>query len=282
MRWRDAGRSRNLEDRRGGGGRKAGLGIVGVVVALGIAFFTGADPLQMLSVVTNMQGGGAGATAEAPIEDAAEEPMVRFLSSALDDAQNTWRGLLSRQGKEYRDAKLVLFRANVSSACGSASAAMGPFYCPGDEKVYIDLGFYDDLARSHGAPGDFAQVYVLAHEVGHHVQNLLGTEQALRRAQGANPGQENALSVAMELQADCYAGVWAHGVAQRGDLESGDLEEGLGAASAVGDDRLQRQSRGEVNPESFTHGSSAQRMRWFKAGFDSGDPGSCDTFRGGV
>lgn len=282
MRWRDSGRSSNLEDRRGGGGRKAGLGIVGVVVALGIAFFTGADPLPMLSVVTNMQGGGAGATAEAPIEDAAEEPMVRFLSSALDDAQNTWRGLLSRQGKEYRDAKLVLFRANVSSACGSASAAMGPFYCPGDEKVYIDLGFYDDLARSYGAPGDFAQVYVLAHEVGHHVQNLLGTEQALRRAQGANPGQENALSVAMELQADCYAGVWAHGVAQRGDLESGDLEEGLGAASAVGDDRLQKQSRGEVNPDSFTHGTSAQRMRWFKAGFDSGDPGSCDTFRGGV
>lgn len=282
MRWRDSGRSSNLEDRRGGGGRKAGLGIVGVVVALGIAFFTGADPLQMLSVVTNMQGGGAGATAEAPIEDAAEEPMVRFLSSALDDAQNTWRGLLSRQGKEYRDAKLVLFRANVSSACGSASAAMGPFYCPGDEKVYIDLGFYDDLARSYGAPGDFAQVYVLAHEVGHHVQHLLGTEQALRRAQGANPGQENALSVAMELQADCYAGVWAHGVAQRGDLESGDLEEGLGAAAAVGDDRLQKQSRGEVNPDSFTHGSSAQRMRWFKAGFDSGDPASCDTFRGGV
>jgi hypothetical protein len=281
MRWRDSGRSSNLEDRRGGGGRKAGIGIVGVVVALGIAFFTGVDPLQMLGVVSDMQGGG-GATAESPIEDAAEEPMVRFLSFALDDAQGTWRGLLSREGKEYRDAKLVLFRGNVSSACGSASAAMGPFYCPGDEKVYIDLGFYDDLARSYGAPGDFAQVYVLAHEVGHHVQHLLGTERALRRAQGANPGQENALSVAMELQADCYAGVWAHGVAQRGDLESGDLEEGLGAASAVGDDRLQKQSRGEVDPDSFTHGSSAQRMRWFKAGFDSGDPASCDTFRGGV
>lgn len=281
MRWRDSGRSSNLEDRRGGGGRKAGLGLVGVVVVLGIAFFTGADPLQLLGVVSNMQG-GAGATTEAPIEDAAEEPMVRFLSAALDDAQHTWRGLLSRQGTEYRDAKLVLFRENVSSACGNASAAMGPFYCPGDEKVYIDLGFYDDLARGYGAPGDFAQVYVLAHEVGHHVQNLLGTEQALRRAQGANPGQENALSVAMELQADCYAGVWAHGVAQRGDLESGDLDEGLGAASAVGDDRLQKQSRGEVNPDSFTHGSSAQRMRWFKAGFDRGDPSACDTFRGGV
>ena len=278
MRWRDTGRSSNLEDRRGGGGRRAGgLGVIGVVVALGIAFFTGADPLQMIGLVNSVQQGG-GATAEAPIEDAAEEPMVRFLSSALDDAQTTWSGIFAQRGQQYRDAKLVLFRESVSSACGNASAAMGPFYCPGDEKVFIDLGFYDELARSYGAPGDFAQVYVLAHEIGHHVQNLRGTERELRRAQGANPGQENALSVAMELQADCYAGVWAQRVAQRGDLEAGDLDEGLGAAAAVGDDRLQRQSGGGVHPESFTHGTSEQRMRWFRAGFETGDMNACDTF----
>lgn len=279
MRWRDTGRSSNLEDRRGGGGRRAGgLGVIGVVVALGIAFFTGADPLQMIGIVNSVQQDGGGATTEAPVEDAAEEPMVRFLSSALDDAQTTWSGIFAQRGQQYRDAKLVLFRERVSSACGDASAAMGPFYCPGDEKVFIDLGFYDALSQNYGAPGDFAQVYVLAHEIGHHVQNLLGTERALRRAQGANPGQENALSVAMELQADCYAGVWAHRVAQRGDLEAGDLDEGLGAAAAVGDDRLQRQSGGEVHPESFTHGTSAQRMQWFRAGFDTGDMNACDTF----
>jgi predicted metalloprotease len=276
MRWRDAGRSRNLEDRRGGG-KRAGLGIVGVVIAIGIAYFTGADPRTVLDAVSATQAGGAGGAAESPIEDAAEEPMVRFLSSALDDAQGIWRAHFARQfsGTEYRDAKLVLFRAEVSSACGSASAAMGPFYCPGDERVYIDLGFYDALARSYGAPGDFAQVYVLAHEVGHHVQHLLGIEQATRRAQGAGPERSNALSVAMELQADCFAGVWAHAVARRGDLDPGDLEEGLGAASAVGDDRLQQQSLGRVNPETFTHGSSAERMRAFKSGFDSGDPAAC-------
>ena len=282
MKWRDTGRSSNLEDRRGGGGRKAGFGLVGVVVALGIAFFTGADPRTVLSVMDSFQGEASSVESAAPIEDAPEEPMVRFLSSAFDDSQGAWRDHFTRQGREYRDAKLVLFRERVSSACGNASAAMGPFYCPGDERVFIDLGFYDDLARDYDAPGDFAQVYVLAHEVGHHVQHLLGAEQAMRRAQGENTGQENALSVALELQADCYAGVWAHGVAQRGDLESGDLDEGLSAASAVGDDRLQQQSRGEVHPESFTHGTSAQRMRWFRAGFDSGDPASCDTFAKGV
>jgi uncharacterized protein len=282
MRWRDSGRSTNLEDRRGGGGRRAGgLGVVGILAALVISFVTGVNPLQVLGVMQQTGIGGSAATAEAPIEDAAEEPMVRFLSAALDDAQGMWRQILTQQGTPYQDAKLVLFRQQVSSACGSASSAMGPFYCPGDEKVYIDLEFYEQLARSYGAPGDFAQVYVLAHEIGHHVQHVLGTNAAVRRAQGANPGQENALSVAMELQADCYAGVWAHQVAERGDLEAGDVEEGLGAAAAVGDDRLQKQARGEVNPESFTHGSSAQRMQWFKAGFDTGDPSRCDTFGGG-
>ena len=282
MRWTDKGRSSNLEDRRGGGGRRAGgIGIVGIVLALGISFFTGVNPLEILGVVGGVSGAAGGAQEAAPIEDAGEEPTVRFLSSALDDAQNTWRAILAQNGKEYPDAKLVLFRQAVSSACGNASSAMGPFYCPGDQKVYIDLEFYEQLDRNYGAPGDFAQVYVLAHEIGHHVQNVLGTERAMRQAQQANPDQRNALSVAMELQADCYAGVWAYQVAKRGDLEAGDVEEGLGAASAVGDDRLQKQARGEVNPESFTHGSSAQRMQWFRAGLERGDPAACDTFGSG-
>lgn len=282
MRWRDSGRSKNLEDRRGGGGRKAGgIGILGIVAALIISAVTGVNPLQVLGIM--QQGGGdGGAATAAPIEDAAEEPMVRFLSVALDDAQTMWRAILSEQGTAYEDAKLVLFRQQVSSGCGNASSAMGPFYCPADEKVYIDLEFFEQLARDYGAPGDFAQVFVLAHEIGHHVQHVLGTNAAVRRAQGADPGRANALSVAMELQADCYAGVWAHRVAQRGDLEPGDVEEGLGAAAAVGDDRMQKQARGAVNPESFTHGSSAQRMQWFKAGFDSGNPGRCDTFSAGT
>jgi len=228
-------------------------------------------------VMDQAQGGGSTSAAPAPIEDAAEEPMVRFMSATLDDAQGTWRSLLARQGAAYTDAKLVLFRGGVSSGCGNASSAMGPFYCPADQKVYLDLGFFDELQRKYGAPGDFAQAYVLAHEIGHHVQHELGTDEAVRRAQESRPDSRNALSVALELQADCYAGVWAHGAAQRGDLESGDLEEGLAAAAAVGDDRLQQQSGGGVHPESFTHGSSAQRMQWFRAGFDRGEPAACET-----
>lgn len=279
MRWRDKGRSSNLEDRRGGGARKAGgVGIVGIVLVIGISLFTGANPLDVLGVVQSAGGGASAPAAGSAIEDASEEPMVRFLSAALDDHQATWRALLAKQGTAYPDAKLVLFRQAVQSGCGNASSAMGPFYCPADQRVYLDLGFFDDLARSYGAPGDFAQAYVLAHEIGHHVQHVLGTNQTMRRAQQARPDQANQLSVALELQADCYAGVWAHGAAQRGDLEPGDMDEGLAAAAAVGDDRLQRQSRGEVNPESFTHGSSAQRMQWFRAGFDRGDPSACDTF----
>jgi predicted metalloprotease len=280
MRWRDIGRSTNLEDRRGGGGRKAGgIGIVGIVLALGISWVTGVNPLKILGVMEQVQGTTANAAEAAPVVDAAEEPMVRFMSATLDDAQSRWRTLLAEQGTQYPDAKLVLFRQGVQSGCGSASSAMGPFYCPADQKIYIDLGFFDDLAAKYGAPGDFAQAYVLAHEIGHHVQNVMGTESAMRRAQEARPDQRNALSVALELQADCYAGVWAHDAAQRGDLEAGDMEEGLGAASAVGDDRMQQQAQGEVRPESFTHGSSAQRMRWFKAGFERGAPSACDTFR---
>jgi uncharacterized protein len=278
MKWRDKGRSSNLEDRRGGGGgRRAGIGIGGIALALVISFVTGVNPLQVLSIMDSAAPSDLSSEA-APIEDAAEEPMVRFLSASLDDAQEMWRTTLAADGRDYPDAKLVLFRGAVQSACGDASSAMGPFYCPGDQKVYIDLAFYDELERRFGAPGDFAQVYVLAHEIGHHVQTVLGTERELRRAQGSNPGSANALSVQMELQADCYAGVWAHTVAQRGDLEAGDMQEGLGAAAAVGDDRIQQQSGSAVRPESFTHGSSAQRMQWFTTGFNSGDYKACDTF----
>lgn len=278
MRWRDGGRSSNLEDRRGGGGGKAGLGVIGVIVALVISVATGVNPLKVLGLMESA-GGGSAASGAAPIEDAAEEPMVRFLSAALDDAQGMWRQIFAAAGREYPEAKLVLFRGAVRSGCGDASSAMGPFYCPADQKVYIDLSFYEELETKYGAPGDFAQVYVLAHEIGHHVQTALGTADQVRRAQSSDPGSANALSVKMELQADCYAGVWANTVAKRGDLDAGDMQEGLGAASAVGDDRMQEQSSGTIRPESFTHGSSAQRTQWFKAGFDGGSAQACDTFR---
>ncbi len=207
-----------------------------------------------------------------------EEKLVSFVSYVLDDAQTVWQSKFSQSGA-YRPAKLVLFRDAVQSACGFAEAATGPFYCPGDEKVYIDLGFYDELQQRFGAPGDFAQAYVLAHEIGHHVQNLLGTEAQVRQQRTARPDVANDLSVRLELQADCYAGVWANSTAQRQKLEQGDVEEGLGAAAAVGDDRLQRMGGGRVVPESFTHGSSEQRQQWFQRGFQSGQPEACDTFK---
>jgi predicted metalloprotease len=284
MRWNPGGRSRNLEDQRGassggggfrgggGGGTRIGLGGLVVLIVLSVIF-----KKDLVSDVGGLAGGvpsAAPAGAPAAVQDSIEEPMVQFMSSVLDSAQIGW----SRQLQGYQDAKLVLFRDAVNSACGFAEAATGPFYCPGDQKVYIDLAFFDQLDQQFGAPGDFAQAYVLAHEIGHHVQNLMGTERELRRAQQQNPGLRNKLSVAMELQADCYAGVWAYSAARNGQLERGDLEEGLGAASAVGDDRLQKMGSGRVNPESFTHGSSAERMRWFKRGFDGGDPQQCDTF----
>lgn len=233
-------------------------------------------------LVSDFIGGSSGAptsampnaSADGSLQDSTEEGMVLFMSSVLDSAQLGW----SRKLKGYQDAKLVLFRDAINSACGFAEAATGPFYCPGDQKVYIDLSFFDQLDRQFGAPGDFAQAYVLAHEVGHHVQNLMGTERELRDAQQRAPQLKNRLSVAMELQADCYAGVWAYQAARNGQLQPGDLDEGLAAASAVGDDRMQRMGRGRVNPESFTHGSSAERAQWFRRGFDSGEPKQCDTF----
>jgi uncharacterized protein len=271
LRWTPGGRSGNLEDRRGMGGMGGGtVGVGTVVVALILSVFFGQDFLSTLGTGT--------APARDPAQDEArnrqEEPMVQFISFVLDDVQNTWRKLL---GSRYQDAKLVLFRDGVQTACGTAPAAAGPFYCPADQKVYIDLSFYDDLDRRFGAPGDFAQAYVLAHEIGHHVQHLLGlTEQVGRTRSNAAGGNE--ASVRLELQADCFAGVWGNSTAQRGILEHGDVEEGLGAASAVGDDRIQARSRGSINPESFTHGSAAQRTQWFRRGLESGDVRQCDTF----
>jgi len=208
-----------------------------------------------------------------------EDKRVEFVSFVLDDAQSTWDRLFRDRGQTYQHAKLVLFRDAIQSACGFAEAATGPFYCPGDQRVYIDLGFYDELQQRFGAPGDFAQAYVLAHELGHHVQRLLGTEARVRETQERRPDQANELSVRLELQADCYAGVWGHETAQRQILEAGDVDEGLAAAAAVGDDRIQRMSGQGVHPEGFTHGSSEQRAGWFRRGLESGRPEDCDTFK---
>jgi predicted metalloprotease len=211
-------------------------------------------------------------------DSAREEKEVRFVSYVLDDTEKTWTNILAQGNEQYVPPKLVLFRNSTESGCGFAQSAMGPFYCPVDQKVYIDLGFYDELRTRFGASGDFAQAYVLAHEVGHHIQHLAGTDAKVRQAQGSSPGDANELSVRLELQADCYAGVWANGTQQKGMLEAGDVEEAMNAASAVGDDRIQQQSGQRVNVDAFTHGSAAQRAEWFGKGFQSGDIRSCNTF----
>jgi predicted metalloprotease len=273
MRWTPGRQSDNIEDRRGMGMR-AGIPIsIGGLLVLGLlSLVTGRNFLSLIADT------GGGPTTEGQVQSSPEEDRrVQFVSFVLDDAQNTWRQLL---GPRYQDAKLVLFRDQVESACGFGQAASGPFYCPGDQKVYIDLSFYDELQRRFGAPGEFAQAYVLAHEIGHHVQNLTGIEPQVRRAMQARPDMQNELSVRLELQADCLAGVWGHSTAQRQILEEGDVESALNAAAAIGDDRIQRMSGGYVQPESFTHGSSAQRVAWFKRGLQSGDMKDCDTFGG--
>ncbi|HRP08060.1 MAG TPA: neutral zinc metallopeptidase [Gemmatimonadales bacterium] len=280
MKWDKRGRSSNLEDRRGGGVRAAGgVGVAGIVIVLLVSLITKQNPLALLGAIQQQQGGSV-ATEAAPVNDPAEEEKVEFVSFILDDAQTLWTRLMPSMGKNYRDARLVLFRNVVQSGCGNAQSAMGPFYCPADERVYIDLGFYDELASRFQAPGDFAEAYVLAHEVGHHVQNIEGTNAAVAEASRRRPDQANALSVLMELQADCYAGIYGAHAARNGRLEPGDIEEGLGAAAAVGDDRIQQSQGGDIRPESFTHGSSRQRVEWFRRGFDSGDPASCNTFAG--
>jgi predicted metalloprotease len=311
VRWKAGRRSTNLEDRRsegpasGGGlgglpmnlpslpigGGKGCLGLgggaVGIVVVLAVLLLGGGD------VFSGGSGSGGGfpvgpdvdlpaapSATGAPLPGAPDPDadLVDYMSFVLDDVQHTWAKQFARSGERYDPAKLVLFTSAVDTGCGFAQSALGPFYCPNDAKVYLDLDFFRELRDRFGAPGDFAQAYVVAHELGHHVQNLLGIEAETRREQQRHAGQANALSVRQELQADCFAGIWAHSTYERHILERGDLHEGLRAAAAVGDDRLQEQATGRVDHESFTHGTSAQRERWFERGFDSGDLDRCDTF----
>jgi predicted metalloprotease len=274
MRWTPGGRSSNLEDRRSAGGLGRGLGIGGTVVVLALSLIFGRNLFTDLGVDPGMAVSGAPMSAA---DSAAEEEAVQFMSFLLDDVQDTWARTFPKHGARYRPARLVLFRNSTNSGCGPAQSAMGPFYCPLDERVYLDLGFHDELERRFAAPGDFAQAYVLAHELGHHVQHVLGDAARVRQAQESNPAQANELSVRLELQADCYAGVWAHSTSQRDLLHPGDIDEGLNAAAAVGDDRIQQRTTGRVNVDSFTHGTAAQRSEWFKRGFQSGDPRSCTT-----
>ncbi|HEY6090197.1 MAG TPA: neutral zinc metallopeptidase [Gemmatimonadaceae bacterium] len=276
MRWTPGGRSPNLEDRRSGGGMGRGLGIGGTVVVLALSLIFGRNLFTDLGVQPAVGAASAPFTAA---DSAAQEQEVQFVSFVLDDVQNTWTKVFNQYGRgsRYHPARLVLFRNSTDSGCGAAQSVMGPFYCPVDEKVYLDLGFFDELKQKFGASGDFAQAYVLAHELGHHVQRLLGTDARVRQLQEANPSEANQLSVRLELQADCYAGVWGHSTEQRQLLQQGDIEEALTAASAVGDDRIQKRTTGRINVDSFTHGSAAQRTEWFKRGFQSGDPASCNT-----
>jgi predicted metalloprotease len=279
MRWRTGRRSSNIEDRRGkrlrGGAVKGGIGTI--VIALALGYFLGIDPQVLLQI---QQGIGPATTGEARKPSPEEDQLADFVSVVLADTEDTWNAIFQGSGKNYQEPNLVMFSGSVQSACGMASAAMGPFYCPADKKVYIDLAFFKDLRQRHGAPGDFAQAYVIAHEVGHHVQNLLGISGQVRSAQrGIGEAESNALSVSLELQADCFAGLWGnHADRSRQVLEQGDIEEALDAASAIGDDRLQKEGRGYVVPESFTHGTSEQRVRWFRRGIESGDFSDCNTF----
>lgn len=252
-----------------------GLGVGGIVIAL-IAYFLGVDPGGVVNMAE--QAGGGSSAQHAPQGAPADEP-GQFVAKVLGSTEEVWGGVFENSGLRYRAPTLVLYEGQVRSACGMGQAAMGPFYCPGDEKLYIDLAFFRDLQQRFRAPGDFARAYVIAHEVAHHVQNLSGAFRKMEAARGrASPAEQNRLSVRMELQADCYAGVWGHHAGAMNQLEPGDVEEALGAATAIGDDRLQKQTQGRVVPESFTHGSSEQRVRWFRRGLDSGNPKSCDTF----
>jgi len=260
------------------------LGLPGIILMIVVLFLSNGG-------LGGLTGGGGGFNIDNPLQQVQPPPsgdgsavpgedqdQVEFVSFVLDDIQAMWETQFGQAGQEYRRAKLVLFTDGVQTACGSATAASGPFYCPGDERVYLDLSFFDELSTRFGAPGDFAGAYVIAHEIGHHVQFITGIEPKVRQESSKKPNDANELSVKLELQADCLAGVWAYSTFQRDLLESGDIEEGLGAAAAVGDDRLQKQAGGRVNPETWTHGSSEQRVSWFKKGFESGQPSDCNTF----
>jgi predicted metalloprotease len=282
MRWESGRRSSNIEDRRGM--RAAGpIGIGGIgtiILVLLISFLTGTNPLQLLQVTESMQ---PGAPASGPTGAPAGDPQAEFVAVVLGDTEEAWTRVFAASGDRYEPPVLVLFEGQVQSACGFTSAAVGPFYCPADRKVYLDLSFFRELDQRFGAPGDFAQAYVVAHEVGHHVQNLLGlSTRVSQMQQRASEAQANALSVRLELQADCFAGVWGNHAHSRQMLESGDVEEGLRAAAAIGDDRMQRQAQGYVAPESFTHGSSEQRVEWLRRGLSSGRVEDCDTFGAGT
>lgn len=283
MKWEGNRQSDNVEDRRSGGGSSGGgrkVGIGAIVVALVASYFLGVNPLTVLEVIS---GGGdvATQTASAPAQrPPADDRMASFVSTVLADTEDVWKDVFTQAGGTYQEPKLVLFRGTTSTACGAGQAAMGPFYCPADRTVYIDLGFYETLQNRLGAPGDFAQAYVISHEVGHHVQNLLGITEKMDQMRGrVSQVEYNALSVRLELQADCFAGVWAnHAQASRQLLEAGDVEEAMNAAAKIGDDALQRAGGGQVVPDSFTHGTSAQRQRWFDIGLKNGSVKRCDTF----
>ncbi|MDT7835647.1 KPN_02809 family neutral zinc metallopeptidase [Aquabacterium sp. OR-4] len=298
MKWEGNRQSSNVEDRRDGGaeagaampGRRLGggrgIGIGSIAIALLAGWIFGVNPLTVLGLLAG-DGGAPVAVQQAPatsprpaVHTPAADPLAAFVATVLADTEDVWRAQFQAGGQAYRDPRLVLFRGSTPTACGQGQAAMGPFYCPADEKVYIDLAFYDTLRQRLGAPGDFAQAYVIAHEVGHHVQHLLGiSDKVQAQRQRVSPAQANALSVRLELQADCLAGVWAHHAQRsRQILEQGDLEEAMNAAAKIGDDALQQASQGTVVPESFTHGSSAQRMRWFRRGIDGGRMADCNSF----
>ena len=280
MKLDDSRESDNVEDQRGSGGMGRGTGIgLGTIAIVVIGYFMGVNPSTLLSL---LNGDSQTVSAPQPANSAADanDPQVIFVKKILASTEDVWGAYFQKMGKQYTRPHLVLFSNRVSSACGLASSAAGPFYCPGDQRVYIDLAFYNQLATEFGAPGEFARAYVIAHEVGHHVQNLLGiTDKASQAEQAAGRVGGNHVSVEVELQADCFAGVWAHATEQRHLLDPGDIESALKAAAAVGDDRLQRMSTGHVNPETFTHGSSAQRDEWFQKGYTGGTVGSCDTFQ---
>jgi predicted metalloprotease len=285
MRWQGNRESDNVEDRRGGGGMpmlgggRIGIGTIAIALVGWLVFDI--NPMMLLDAMS----GGSGqpyVQQQGPAQrPPADDPMAKFVSVVLADTEDVWRDIFKQQGAQYRDPRLVLFSGATSTACGAGQAAMGPFYCPADEKVYIDLGFYQTMKTRLGAPGDFAQAYVIAHEVGHHVQNLLGISEKVHKQRARVSEKEaNALSVRQELQADCFAGVWAHHAqAARNILEGGDLEEALNAASQIGDDTLQRSAGRAVVPDSFTHGSGKQRVRWFREGYASGDAQRCNTFK---
>jgi predicted metalloprotease len=284
MRWEGREESTNIEDRRGmrvPGGRGTGFGCIGILVVMVIAMLTGADPRQLLSLLGVVEQLTPQAQQQQVPQGAppADDPQAKFVGVVLKDTENAWQQVFERSGKRYQDPTLVLFDGKVASACGMASAAVGPFYCPADGKVYLDMAFFRELSQRFGAPGDFAQAYVVAHEVGHHVQNLLGISDQVTALQerARSKEQANDLSVRLELQADCFAGVYGNFNQQY--LDPGDIEEGLRAAAAIGDDMLQKQAQGYVAPESWTHGSAEMRVRWLKQGLQSGDPARCDTFK---